>query len=113
MEHYDFPECLISKTISDENNNSNSINFTVVATNIYLSIKDKENEEYKSKCMSMVLDFGGTSHDVHEILFKNYYTYTIAVFVMKTSYNNRKKTRSWYLAVETKVHKNINCKLYE
>lgn len=104
MENYDFPKCYVDKIISYENNNSNSINFKAVVTHIYLSIKHKENQKYKSKCMSMVLDFGETSHDVQEILFKNYYTYTIAVYVMKTSYNNRQKMRKWYLAVETKVY---------
>lgn len=104
MENYDsFRNVYLNKIISAENNNnSNFINFEVIVTHIYLSIKDKENQEYKSKCMSMVLDFGETSHEIKEILFKNYYTYTIGVFVMKTSYNNR-KTRKWYLAVETKV----------
>lgn len=103
MENYADSSKMLSKNSSSDNIN-NSINFGATVTQIYLNINDKEEQEYKSKCTSMVLEFGETPQDVNEIYFKNYYTYTISVLVMKISYNDPKRLKKWYIAIEKKVY---------
>lgn len=83
-------------------NKNNYVNFGANVAPIYLSLDNKENPQYKSKCISMILDFSD-SQDVGEIFFKNYYTYTISVFVMKSSHNNENKCKKWHLSIEKKV----------
>lgn len=95
---------IINKKNSSDSNN-NSINFGATVTHIYLSMDDKEKQEYKPKCTSMVLEFDDKPQDVNEIYFKNYYTYIISVLVMKISYNDPKKFKKWYIAIDKKVYK--------
>jgi len=90
---------------SSSRNDNNIINITAVVTQIYLSINDKKNQECKSKCTSMILDFIDAPQDVGEIVFKNYYTYTISVLVMKISYADPNRLKKWYIAIEKKVFK--------
>lgn len=89
--------------VSSSENDQNSIKFGTLVTHIYLCIKDKENADYKSKCISMILDFSDTPQDVSEISFKNYYTYTVSVLLMKISYNDPNRYKKWYIAIEKKV----------
>lgn len=89
--------------VSSSEKDKNSIHFGTIVTQIYLCIKDKENANYKSKCISMILDFSDTPQDVSEISFKNYYTYTVSVLLMKVSYNDPNRYKKWYIAIEKKV----------
>lgn len=89
--------------VSCSENDQNSINFGTIVTQIYLCIKDKENTNYKSKCICVILDFGDTPQDVSEISFKNYYTYTVSVILMKVSYTDPNRFKKWYIAIEKKV----------
>lgn len=85
-----------------------SINFRVTVTPIYLSINDKENKKYKSKCTAMVLDFCDIPQDVDEIFFKNYYTHTISILIMKISCTDSDRLKKWYIAIEPKVQEILN-----
>lgn len=81
----------------------NLIKFGATVVPIYLSINDKENKEYRSKCTSMTLDFGDIPQMFTTISFKNYYTYTISVLVMKESNTNSEGLKKWYIAIDKKV----------
>lgn len=80
-----------------------SVHFEVTVVPIYLSIHDKNNPQYKSKCLSMILDFNDTLQDISRISFKNYYTYTIAVLVEKILHNDPNRSKKWYVAIDKKV----------
>lgn len=81
----------------------NSIHFRGIITPINLSINDKENKKYRSKRMVMELDFNDKPQDIGEIFFKNYYTHTISILVMKISYTDPDRLKKWYIAIEQKV----------
>lgn len=89
--------------MNSSENDYNFVKFGANITPIYLSIKDKENPKYRSRCNSMTLDFGDASIDVHEIIFKNYYTYAISMLVMKTSCTDSNRFKKWYIAIQKKV----------
>lgn len=90
-------------TMSSSEYDQNLIDFGATVTPIYLSITDKENKEYRSKCTSMTLDFGDIPQIFTTISFKNYYTYTISVLIMKVSYTDSDGLKKWYIAMDKKV----------
>lgn len=83
--------------------NHNLISFRTTLTPLYLSINDKENFEYTTKCSSMVLDFNDVPQDVNEIHFTNYYTYTVSILIMRISNTDPKRLKKWYMAIKQKV----------
>lgn len=91
--------CNISSAECDHN----SIIFRVILTPLYLSINDKENPKYKSKCNSITLDFNDLPQNVNEIHFKNYYTYTVSVLIMRKLNTHPNMLKKWYVAIKQKV----------
>lgn len=85
------------------NRNESCVHFEATVVPIYLSIHDKNNPQYKSKCISMILDFNDTSQNISRISFKNYYTYTIAVLVEKCLHNDPNRSKKWYVGIDKKV----------
>lgn len=98
----------VNLKINKSESENNYINFKSTITPIYLCINDKKIKTYKSKCMAMILDFSDIPQDVGAIFFKNYYTYSISILVMKISYTDSDRLKKWYIAIEPKVQKILN-----
>lgn len=77
----------------------NSIAFGIILRPLYTSINDKE----ILKCKSMTLDFNNIPQNISKIYFKNYYTYTVSVLIMRISNANPNRLKKWYIAIKQKV----------
>lgn len=93
----------IWNTVNSLENDQSLINFKSSITKLDPMINDKEKLKNKSKCIAMTLDFNGTPQDLDTIVFKNYFTYTISVLVMKIADTNANRLKKWYIAIKKKV----------
>lgn len=79
--------------------NHNSITFGIILRPLCTSINNTE----ILKCKSMTLDFENIPQNVSKIYFKNYYTYTVSVLIMRISITNPNRLKKWYIAIRQKV----------